>query len=79
MLQSRLDALKKAAQLPLPKVQQTNISRWNFTGFEPFREEAPVQSLDELPEGVKEFVFGEQPVWWCKKTPVSFSSNCLQN
>jgi Fe-S cluster assembly protein SufD len=61
MLQSRLDALKKAAQLPLPKVQQTNISRWNFTGFEPFREEAPVQSLDELPEGVKEFVFGEQP------------------
>ena len=61
MLQSRLDALKKAAQLPLPKLQQTNISRWNFTEFKPFQEESPIQTLAELPEGIKEFVFGDQP------------------
>ncbi|MBA4601562.1 Fe-S cluster assembly protein SufD [Thermoactinomyces mirandus] len=59
MLQNRLDALKLAAQLPLPRLQKTNISKWNFTKFEPFAEEVPIMSPDELPADLREFVFVE--------------------
>ncbi|MGA8942419.1 MAG: Fe-S cluster assembly protein SufD [Thermoactinomyces sp.] len=57
MLQNRLDALKQASQLPLPKLQQTNISHWNFEHFNPLQKEASIQSPDELPQEIKAFVF----------------------
>ncbi|MBA4493599.1 Fe-S cluster assembly protein SufD [Paenactinomyces guangxiensis] len=60
MLQSRLEALQNAAQLPLPNVQKTNINRWNFTNFKPLLEEAPVENLNQIPEEIREFIFTDQ-------------------
>lgn len=57
MLQSRLEALQNAANLPLPKVEKTNINRWNFTNFKPYTEETPLENLDQLPEEVRELIF----------------------
>lgn len=62
MLQNRLDALKHAAQLPLPQLQKTNISHWNFTEFNPLQEEVVIMSPDELPQDIKSFVFDEHPL-----------------
>lgn len=60
MLQSRLDALQNAAKLPLPKLEKTNIDRWNFTRFTPYTEEAAISSLTELPEEIREFIFDDE-------------------
>ncbi|SEN71378.1 Fe-S cluster assembly protein SufD [Lihuaxuella thermophila] len=61
MLQFRLQALQDAAKLPLPKVEKTNINRWNFTNFIPYTEEAPVEGLSQLPEEIRELIFdGEE-------------------
>lgn len=59
MLKSRLDAYQAALQLPLPKLERTNIDRWNFTNFIPFTEEKAINSLSDLPEEVREFAFDE--------------------
>ncbi|SFI90026.1 Fe-S cluster assembly protein SufD [Thermoflavimicrobium dichotomicum] len=59
LLADRLEALELATQLPLPKVEQTNISGWNFTNFKPYTEESPVQ-IDQLPDHVKSYLFDEK-------------------
>jgi Fe-S cluster assembly protein SufD len=60
MLQARLEALRNAARLPLPKLQKTNIDRWNFTNFNPYKEEAPINELAELPESISQFLIGQE-------------------
>jgi Fe-S cluster assembly protein SufD len=60
MLKARLEALKDIPNLPLPKLERTNIDRWNFTNFTPFTEEAAIGSLTELPEDVQEFIFDNE-------------------
>lgn len=57
--ETRLKAWRLASQLPLPKVEQTNIRGWNFTEFQPFKEEKPLE-LGELPERICGYLFDEQ-------------------
>lgn len=56
MLNKRLEGLEKAGELPLPKVEKTQIRFWNFTAFEPYTEEAAVSRIDELPKEVHTFL-----------------------
>ncbi len=60
MLQNRLDALKQATQLPLPQLQKTNISHWNFTQFKPLQEKASIMLPDGLPGDIKAYVLDDQ-------------------
>lgn len=60
LTQLRLDALQQAAQLPLPKLEKTNIEGWNFTSFIPYKEEPAFTSLADLPESLREFIFDEE-------------------
>ncbi|MBH8599029.1 MULTISPECIES: Fe-S cluster assembly protein SufD [unclassified Thermoactinomyces] len=60
MLQSRLEALRAAARLPLPQLQKTNIDRWNFTDFNPYKDEAPIKELSELPENIARFLVEQE-------------------
>lgn len=53
----RLNAIKKAETLPMPKPEKTKIDNWNFitrTGLTV--KSNPYGSLDELPEGVKALI-----------------------
>ncbi|WP_144525533.1 Fe-S cluster assembly protein SufD [Bacillus pumilus] len=53
----RLQALEKAEDLPMPKPDKTNISKWNLTNFKQHTvESAPFGSLEELPEEVKSLI-----------------------
>ncbi|HWO94904.1 MAG TPA: Fe-S cluster assembly protein SufD [Bacillus sp. (in: firmicutes)] len=61
LLDLRLHALAKAEELPLPKPDKTNISKWNFTAFESHTAKtAAVQSIEELPEKVKALIDKEE-------------------
>ncbi|MFB8735710.1 hypothetical protein ACEQPO_24510 [Bacillus sp. SL00103] len=52
-----LQALEKAEDLPMPKPDKTNISKWNLTNFKQHTvESAPFGSLEELPEEVKSLI-----------------------
>lgn len=55
MLDFRLKALEKASDLPLPKVEKTQIRLWNFTQFEPYTEQSVVSDYSQLPEMVRSF------------------------
>ncbi|TCS97026.1 Fe-S cluster assembly protein SufD [Hazenella coriacea] len=59
LLQNRLEALKGATNLPLPKLEKTNIERWNFTNFKALNQETSIQSLEGLPNTIREFIFDE--------------------
>ncbi|MFL0507082.1 Fe-S cluster assembly protein SufD [Ureibacillus sp. 179-F W5.1 NHS] len=53
----RAEAIEKAAELPMPKPDKTNITGWNFIEFPQHTvESAPFNSLDELPTEVKEII-----------------------
>ncbi|MBM7551258.1 Fe-S cluster assembly protein SufD [Thalassobacillus pellis] len=52
----RLDALEQAERLPMPKPDKTKINRWNFTKFTHDVRGDKLDSLDELPEQIKDFV-----------------------
>ncbi|MGV3487143.1 MAG: Fe-S cluster assembly protein SufD [Tuberibacillus sp.] len=52
----RKKGLELARQLPLPKPEKTRIVGWNFTEFEHDLPTKEVQSVDELPESVKNLV-----------------------
>jgi len=60
LTQFRLEALRQAAQLPLPKLEKTNIERWNFASFIPYKEETALAGLADLPKSLREFVFDEE-------------------
>lgn len=53
----RLNALRKAYDLPMPKPDKTKIDKWNFTQFEKHVVEGkPLNNLEELPEEVKTLI-----------------------
>jgi len=57
LLDLRLQALAKAEDLPLPKPDKTNITKWNFTDFSKHDAEAKaISSIDELPESVRALI-----------------------
>lgn len=55
-LEHRLEALKQAGQLPLPKLEKTNIDRWNFTEFQPFIEEEAIADITLLPKEIGQYL-----------------------
>jgi Fe-S cluster assembly protein SufD len=59
MLQFRLEALENVTKLPLPKVEKTNITGWNFTNFTPYTSVAPM-TIDQLPEEVQSLLFDQE-------------------
>lgn len=52
----RVNALKQAEDLPLPKPDKTKINKWNFTSFKHTSASDVINSLDELPEDVKSLI-----------------------
>ena len=58
----RVQALEKAAALELPKLEKTNISRWNLTAYGQPAEVSPVSNFAELPAVVRETLQGEEGV-----------------
>lgn len=53
----RAAAIEKAAELPMPKPDKTNITKWNFTEFlQHTVESTPFNSLDELSDEVKDII-----------------------
>ncbi|WLR49379.1 Fe-S cluster assembly protein SufD [Halobacillus litoralis] len=56
----RLSALEKSESLQLPKPDKTNISKWNFTEFEHHVTGDRIESLDELPVEIKDFLDEEK-------------------
>lgn len=53
MAELRLNALELAGSLELPKLEKTRIDRWSLDSYGTYKAPAPVQSLDQLPEGAK--------------------------
>lgn len=56
LLELRLRGLTLMNELALPKPDKTNITNWNFHDFEHQVETESINSLDALPEGVKNLV-----------------------
>src|SRR5699024_8867439 len=53
----RLQALEQANALEMPTPDKTRITKWNFSDFQHTAEQGKkVQSLDELPADVQEFL-----------------------
>ncbi|WP_027415257.1 Fe-S cluster assembly protein SufD [Aneurinibacillus terranovensis] len=52
LTQLREEGLAAYQQLPLPKLVKTKIDKWNVDHFIPFKEEAPVSSVDAFPESL---------------------------
>ncbi|CDQ19331.1 Fe-S cluster assembly protein SufD [Halobacillus karajensis] len=60
MKKLRLSALEKSESLPLPKPDKTNISKWNFTEFDHHVTSDRIESLEELPVEIKDFLDEEK-------------------
>ncbi|MFS0592151.1 Fe-S cluster assembly protein SufD [Cytobacillus horneckiae] len=57
MTELRVNALEKAEELPMPKPDKTNISKWNFTQFEKhIVGSVDYSSLNDLPEDVRSLI-----------------------
>lgn len=56
----RLNALDKSESLPLPKPDKTNIQGWNFTEFNHHVAGETIDSLDQLPVEIKDFLDEEE-------------------
>ncbi|MCA0971746.1 Fe-S cluster assembly protein SufD [Halobacillus litoralis] len=56
----RLNALEKSESLPLPKPDKTNIQGWNFTEFKHHVEGEKIESLDQLPAEIQDFLDEEE-------------------
>ncbi|WP_181349551.1 Fe-S cluster assembly protein SufD [Thalassobacillus sp. CUG 92003] len=52
----RLDALEKAENLPMPKPDKTNITKWNFSNFKHNVDAESIPSLDTLPPEIQDFL-----------------------
>ncbi|SFX41303.1 Fe-S cluster assembly protein SufD [Thermoactinomyces sp. DSM 45891] len=72
MLEHRLAAFQKINELPLPKLEKTNLSKWNFDRFIPYTEASPLQNLSELPEEVQALLFDEKNVLVQKNSSVVY-------
>lgn len=55
LTESRVNGIRLAAELDLPKLEKTRIDRWDLSNFGTIREGQPVQS-QELPESVASLV-----------------------
>jgi Fe-S cluster assembly protein SufD len=58
----RLEALEQAGLLEWPKLEKTNISRWNLQAYGDYKAVNKVSSIDELPTSVKQFLQEDQDV-----------------
>ncbi|MFQ3544779.1 Fe-S cluster assembly protein SufD [Halobacillus rhizosphaerae] len=56
----RLSALEKSEALPLPKPDKTNISKWNFTEFKHEVKGEKIESLNQLPNDIQDFLDKEK-------------------
>lgn len=56
----RLQALEQAEELPMPKPDKTNITKWNFSDFKHAAKGEEIKSLDELPSDIKVFLDQEK-------------------
>ncbi|ASF40289.1 Fe-S cluster assembly protein SufD [Halobacillus halophilus] len=56
----RLDALEKSESLQLPKPDKTNISKWNFTEFKHNVQGEVIDSLEDLPAEIQDFLDKEK-------------------
>src|SRR5690625_2643155 len=56
MTNLRLEGLDYANSLNLPEPDKTNINRWNFTQFKHTAEGETIDSLDNLPDQLKDFI-----------------------
>lgn len=56
---SRLQALKLAAALELPKLEKTRLERWDIHEYGTYAPEQDWNSLKEAPEAVRELVAGQ--------------------
>lgn len=52
----RIDALKQAEQLEMPKPDKTKINRWDFSTFSHEGEAKEISTLVDLPDQIKKFV-----------------------
>ncbi|MCS1351895.1 Fe-S cluster assembly protein SufD [Mechercharimyces sp. CAU 1602] len=59
MLQFRLQALESAKQLSLPRVEKTNINKWNFSQFS-LKSEQEVADTSALPQEVLSLMSDEE-------------------
>lgn len=56
MKEIRLDAFDQIESLDMPKPDKTNINRWNFTNFNLDAEGEKIQSLEDLPKELEDFI-----------------------
>src|SRR5699024_10659381 len=56
MQKLRLEGLDLANSLELPKPDKTNISRWNFTNFKHTADGAKIESLENVPSQLDDFI-----------------------
>src|SRR5699024_6831810 len=56
MKEFRLEALELANNLELPKPDKTNIRRWNFTEFIHHADGEKINTQEEAPEAIKDFI-----------------------
>ncbi|WP_347862465.1 Fe-S cluster assembly protein SufD [Salimicrobium sp. PL1-032A] len=56
MKELRLSALEQSENLPMPKPDKTNIDKWNFTEFSHDVEGEMIESLDNLPAEIQDFL-----------------------
>ncbi|MFC0523850.1 Fe-S cluster assembly protein SufD [Pontibacillus salicampi] len=62
MTELRLNALEQADSLPMPKPDKTKIDKWNFSRFQHEVEGQTIDSLDDLPESITNFLDEETTV-----------------
>jgi Fe-S cluster assembly protein SufD len=60
MSELRLQSYDLAAQLPLPILEKTNISKWNLEGYGTYQAAPVAQSVDTLPADVQALFAGKQ-------------------
>ncbi|MFD0692522.1 Fe-S cluster assembly protein SufD [Paenibacillus sp. GCM10027628] len=53
MTSLRTEGLKLAESLELPKLEKTRIDRWSISSYGSYKAQAPLASLDELPEAAR--------------------------
>ncbi|GED14042.1 Fe-S cluster assembly protein SufD [Aneurinibacillus migulanus] len=56
LTQLRQEGFAGYQQLPLPKLEKTKIDKWNIDEFTPYKEEAALSSLEELPQEIKDLL-----------------------
>jgi len=56
LTQLRREGFEGYQQLPLPKLEKTKIDKWNIDSFIPYKEEARLSSIEELPQEIKDLL-----------------------